>query len=154
MEIISIASFFIAIIGGIKLLDPGIALASQYIEGYEQILPVIVFTVVFIGILLLLHWLGQLIKKIIDLTLLGSIDDIVGALLGIVKWALIISIFLWVFASFGGKIDEKLTSTSIFYEPVADFAPTLFNIISSIFPFIEDLFRNSEEYVKQKEFAT
>lgn len=153
LEIISLAAFFIAIIGGIKLLDVGVEFLSRYIEGYDGILPVIVFTIIFIGLLVLLNWLGKLLKKVLDMTLFGSIDDVVGALLGIVKWALILSIFLWVFGSFGGKLDPDLTSGSIFYDPVSTFAPKLFGMISSIFPFIEEFFNNSREFIQEKEFT-
>ncbi|MFY0650633.1 MAG: CvpA family protein [Cyclobacteriaceae bacterium] len=154
LEIISLGAFFVAIIGGIKLLDLGVGYLSSYIEGYDKILPVVVFTIIFILIIILLNWLGKLLKKVLDMTLFGSIDDIIGALLGILKWALILSIFLWVFTSFGGSFDKELTEESFFYKPVASFAPTLFGLISSVFPFIEEFFKNSSEFVKEKEFMT
>lgn len=153
LEIISLGAFFVAIIGGIKLLDIGVAFLSNYIVGYDSILPVIVFTIIFISIIILLNWLGRLLKKVLDMTLFGSLDDITGAILGIVKWALVLSIFLWVFGSFGGKLDTELTTDSIFYQPVSGFAPKLFGMISAIFPFIEEFFNNSQEFIKEKEFS-
>ena len=153
LEIISLAAFFIAIILGIKLLDIGVDFVSNYIEGYDKVLPVIVFTVLFIGIIILLNWLGKLLKKVLNMTLFGSVDNFVGALLGIIKWALIISIFLWIFGSFGGKINHEYTTESFLYTPVSSLAPNLFGMISSIFPFIEEFFNNSREFIKEKEFS-
>lgn len=153
LETISLAAFFIAIIVGIKLLNIGVDFISQYIDGYDHILPVIVFTLLFIGIIILLNWIGKLLKKVLDMTLFGSIDDIVGAVLGIVKWALVISIFFWVFNSFGGKFSSEVTAESFLYEPVSSFAPSLFSLVSSVFPFIEEFFNNSREFIKEKEFT-
>jgi membrane protein required for colicin V production len=153
LEIVSLAAFFIAIILGIKLLDVGVDFVSNYIEGYDHILPVIVFTILFIGIIILLNWIGKLLKKVLDMTLFGSIDDIIGAVLGVVKWALVLSIFFWIFSSFGGKFSAEVTSDSFLYDPVSSFAPNLFGIISSIFPFVEEFFNNSKDFIKEKEFT-
>ena len=153
LEVVSLGAFFVAIIGGIKLLDIGVGFLGRYITGYETILPVIVFTIIFIAIIILLNWLGKMLKKVLDMTLFGSIDDVIGAVLGIVKWALIISIFFWVFESFGGSLDKNLKSESILYEPVSKFARTLFSMISSIFPFLEEIFQNSKDYIQDKEIV-
>ncbi|MFT7032322.1 MAG: membrane protein required for colicin V production [Cyclobacteriaceae bacterium] len=153
LEIISLAAFFIAIILGIKLLNIGVGFVSKYVEGYDHILPVIVFTILFIGIIIFLNWIGKLLKRVLDMTLFGSIDDIIGAILGIVKWALVISIFFWIFSSFGGKFSSEMTSDSFLYDPVSSFAPNLFSMISSVFPFIEEFFNNSKEFIKEKEFT-
>ena len=153
LEIISLGAFFIAIIGGIKLLDIGVEFTSSFIQGYDKILPIVVFTVIFIGIIILLNWIGKLIKRVLDMTLFGSVDDIVGELLGIVKWALILSIFFWVFESFGGSFDSNTVGDSFLYEPVAAFAPTIFSLISGIFPFLEEFFSNSKDYLKDKEIV-
>ena len=52
MSLTSSLIFFVAIIGGIKLLDVGVAFLSNYIVGYDNILPVIVFTLIFISIII------------------------------------------------------------------------------------------------------
>lgn len=151
MEVISLASFFIAIILGVKLLDWGIEFLATYIEGYEAILPIIAFGVIFITIILVLNLLGKALKKILDMTLLGSFDDLAGALLGILKWALLISIFIWIYESFGGGVKEETTSTSLLFDPISALAPGLFNTLSGLFPFIIDFFEQSKELVNPQE---
>lgn len=151
MEVISLAAFFVALIAGIKLLDWGISILSQYIEGYESLLPIIAFSVIFVGIIIALNLIGKAVKKVMDMTLLGNLDDFIGALMGVVKWALFISIILWIFESFGGKINEKLTDTSLLYDPVASFAPKLFDLFSGFFPYFMDFFEQSKELVNQQE---
>lgn len=151
MEIISIGAFFLAIILGIKLLDWGIMVLADYIEGYDNLLPIIAFTIIFVAIIVSLHLLGKALKKILDLTLLGSLDDIAGSLLGILKWGLFISIFFWIFDSFGGTIDEERTETSFLYQPIASLAPTLFDLFSGLFPYFMEFFDHSKEMLNQQE---
>lgn len=150
MEIISLTAFFIAIIAGIKLLDWGISVLSDYIEGYDSLLPIIAFTIIFIGIIVLLNVLGKTVKRILDVTLLGSLDDVAGSLIGIVKWALFTSIFFWFFESFGGKINQSTIEESILYKHIASFAPSLFNLFSGFFPYFIDFFQQSEGLVNQQ----
>jgi len=56
MELISIGAFFIAIILGIKLLDRGIMVLSDYIEGYDSLLPIFSFTIIFLAIIVSLFF--------------------------------------------------------------------------------------------------
>ncbi len=100
---------------------------------------------------MLLNVIGKTVKKIIDMTLLGSLDDIIGSLMGMVKWALFISIFFWIFESFGGKLSESTSGDSMLYEPIVSFAPSLFNLFSGLFPYIMDFFEQSKEMVNQQE---
>lgn len=151
MEIISIAAFFLAIFLGIQLLDWGIVMLSDYIDGYDNLLPIISFTLIFIGVLVLTHMVGKAVKKILDMTLLGSLDDIAGSLLGIAKWALFISIFFWIYHSFGGSLSEDKTKASYLYEPIVSFAPMLFDLVSGFFPHFMDFFEHSEELINQQE---
>lgn len=150
MEVISIAAFFLAIFLGIKLLDWGIVMLSDYISGYDNLLPIISFTVIFIAVLVLTHLVGKTIKRILDLTLLGNLDDIAGSLLGVVKWALFISIAFWIYHSFGGTIEEEKVQTSFLFEPVSSFAPFLFDLVSGLFPHFMDFFEHSEEIINQQ----
>ena len=154
LEIISLSAFFIAIIMGIKLMDWGITLLSQFIEGYDAFLPMIVFVIIFIAIVLVMNMLGKAVKKVLDMTLLGSIDDVAGAILGIVKWALMLSIFFWLYDSFGGGFSESIIGNSYLYSPVSKFAPGLLGLVSGIFPFIQEFFENSKDFVKKQDFNT
>ncbi len=149
MEIISLTAFFIAMLLGIKLLDYVIQLLDKYIDGYEHALPVISFAIIFIGVVLSLNLIGKGLKTILDMTLLGSLDDIAGSILGILKWALFISIFFWVFNNFGGSLKEETTETSILYQPIKAFAPGLFGFFSNMFPHFMEYFEQTQESINQ-----
>ncbi|MFY0626486.1 MAG: CvpA family protein [Reichenbachiella sp.] len=154
MEIVTLAAFFIAIIAGIKLLDWGISILDNYIEGFDHVLPVIAFAVIFIGVIILLNYLGKSLKKILDMTLLGSLDDVGGAVIGVVKWALFISILIWIYESFAGEMIHESIETSYLYEPISKLGPTLLGIFSGLYPSFMEFFDQTKEQINNGNIST
>ena len=154
MEVISLSAFFIAIILGIKLLDWGIATLSTYIAGYDHVIPVIAFAMIFIVVIGLMNLLGKAVKRVLDMTLLGGLDDLAGAVMGVLKWALFISIFFWIYESFGGSLSNHQFRSSYLYEPISAIAPGLFRLFSGLYPMFMELFDHSKELVDQPELNT
>lgn len=152
-ELVSLSAFFIAIIVGLKLLDAGVSLVSGLIEGYDKVLPFVVFIVIFLVIVLILNLLGKAVKQVLDLTLLGSLDDLAGAVLGVFKWGIVISILFWIFGSLGISLPESAQEDSYLYDPVTTIAPALFNFVSGVFPFIQEFFEKSQEFVQDRDFT-
>jgi membrane protein required for colicin V production len=78
---------------------------------------------------LLISLIGKLLTKIADVAALGILNKVAGAVFGAAKLALILSIVLIVFNKLNRTLpfvsEEKLQS-SILYNPVKNFAPTLF----------------------------
>lgn len=140
LEVISIIAFFLAIVGGFKLLHLGVQFLDDHFQISGELLPYISFILIFIVIILLVNLLGKALKKIIDLTLLGSIDNLAGALLSMLKWAFGVSVILWLSNSFGIDPPEKWTVNSVLYPHVLRFAPLMVEYFSVIMPFAQDLF--------------
>lgn len=42
---------------------------------------------------------AKALKKVIDFTFFGTVDNVIGALAGAFKWAFIVSMLFWVFDS-------------------------------------------------------
>lgn len=85
------------------------------------------------------------------MTLLGKLDDLAGAVTGIVKWALFISIFIWVTDSMSAGLFEETSTGSYLFGPVSSLAPGLFGLLSDIYPSIMDIFENSQDFIQQEE---
>ena len=145
MEFVGIVAMIAAILGAFKLLHEAIAFLNQYIPEYSNFVPFIAFLGLFVGILILINLLGKLTKKLVDLTLFGLFDNLAGAIIGIFKWAFIISVLLWLFLQVDIKIPDKLTSNSFLYPYLLDLAPTIGQYIASVFPFAEDIFESVKE---------
>lgn len=138
LELFGILAFVLAIIGGFKLMELGMSYLSDYLEGVDHLLPFISFLVIFIAIILLVNMLGKLVKKMVDMTLLGGVDKFAGAIVGIVKWAIGLSIILWLTLNFGVELpgqDEEL----VLYPFLAELGPNIISALDVVLPFAEEM---------------
>lgn len=148
IEIIGIAAFIIAIIGSFKLLHAGIDFLGRQFGEFTHLIPYIAFVLLFIGILLVINLLGNAVKKALDLTLLGSLDNFAGAIVGILKWGIAISIFLWLTHTVGFQIPENTQEGSLLYPFIEPLGPKTIKVISSAIPYMGDLIESIRDLIK------
>lgn len=106
---------------------------SENLKYDSTYLPILSFAATFILVLILVNLAGALASRLIKAVSLGFINRLAGLFFGILKGALILSVFLVVF----NKLDEDVhlipqetKSSSRMFEPLRNFAP-------SIFPFLD-----------------
>ncbi len=145
VEIISILAFVLAIIGGFKLLHIGMEYASKAYDGFGSFLPFVAFLALFVLILLVVNLIGKILKNIIDWTPLGVLDNFAGALIGIAKWALGLSIFLWVMSALSINLPDFATNNSKILPYISGFATKVGSYISSIFPSFDSFIKTLKE---------
>ncbi len=139
LEIVAIVAFVLAVIGGFRLLNTAMDIISSFYDGLGKFLPVVAFFLIFILVILVVNMAGKLLKKVIDWTPLGFLDNIAGAALGIFKWALAISILLWVGSSAGFELPGSAVEKATIYPVVIEVAPKTGALISSVFPPFKEL---------------
>ena len=140
LEIVSLLAFILAIVGAFKLLNFGMELLQPYFESWERSLPIISFIALLLAILLLVNLAGKIVKKILDLTLLGGLDNFAGAVIGLLKWAFGVSILLWLGESIEISISDEMAEGTYVYPIVASIAPFMIDLFSEYLPFIQDVF--------------
>mgnify|MGYP000993109796 CR=1 FL=1 len=146
LEIIGILAFVLAIIGGFKLMEYGMTYLDDYFEDFDNLLPFISFLVIFLGILILINMLGKVVKKMIDLTLLGGVDNFAGAIIGIAKWAIGLSIVLWLTHHYGIELPGQ-NEDLVLYPFLTDLAPNVIESAGGILPFAEELFDSIKDLI-------
>lgn len=85
---------------------------------------VVTFIVVVFGVIAI----GKALEKIVDVLLLGFLNKLGGAVFGMLKGALFISILIFAFSYFDMEknvFSEEARQKSLFYEPVKSIAPAL-----------------------------
>lgn len=111
---------------------------SQYIEAPENILRIIAFTLIMIGVFVVLGLLGRLLENILDLVMLGWVNKLFGVVFSFLKTALIIGLILIAFNSINTSLElvspEEL-SESVLYTPMKNFADT-------VFPYLKEMISN------------
>jgi|TARA_Y100000114_G_scaffold33216_1_gene28605 membrane protein required for colicin V production len=138
LEIIGVLAFVLAIIGGFKLMEVGMVYLSEYLQDFDQLLPFISFLVIFLAIIILVNMLGKLLKKMIDMTILGGFDKFAGAILGLVKWAIGVSILLWLVSNFGLQLPGQ-NEELVLYPFLTELGPKLIASLDVVLPFAQEM---------------
>ncbi len=147
MELATILAFVLAIIGGFKLLHWGMGLLDKHFEINGTLLPYISFILIFIGIVLLVNLIGKMLKRVLDMTLLGSLDAFAGGLVGLLKWTFGVSVILWLSTNVGLFVPPEYIDESLLYLYIVNIAPTVVEYVAILWPMAEDLFHPIKELI-------
>ena len=132
-ELAGLAALILGIWAALQFSGLVASLITEYFNYQSKYLPVIAFAVTFVLVLILVNIIGGIASNIIKAVQLGFLNKLAGFAFGIIKGALVLSVFLVIF----NKLDQDVhliskdaKTNSRMYEPVKNFAP-------SIFPFLD-----------------
>jgi len=134
---LSIVAFFIAIIFSFRFMHWGAEILSRNVESLTFMLPFVAFIIIFLVVTVSLRIIAFAIKKTMDLTILGTFDNFGGAVLGLFKWAFMISLLLWVAHSFEFNVPLEVTEDSVIYPVITPIAPAAVAFLDSYTPVID-----------------
>lgn len=127
---------FVGIIGGLFLALIGFApigkILNKIIPGVPTFLwPFISFILIFVGVYIASKLLAGILSKLSETIYLGWLNRFLGALIGGLKGALLMSLILMLvgFLPFQGALDNARKS-SLLYEPLQKFVPSIYNFFS------------------------
>ncbi|MBV5313521.1 MAG: CvpA family protein [Prolixibacteraceae bacterium] len=129
VELASLAAIVLGIWGAIKFSDWTADFISDTTNYHSEHLSTIAFFVTFIVIVILVHILGKTLDSVVKAVALGFLNGLAGIIFGVLKTAVILSIFLLLF----DMVDENVhilpsrqKTESKIYEPMKQLVPTLF----------------------------
>ena len=134
--LLSIVAFFIGIVFAFKFMHWGAEMLAQNVESLTFMLPFVSFIIIFLVVTVVIRVLAFMVKKALDLTILGTFDNFAGAILGLFKWAIMISLLFWVAKSFEYRVPDNMTENSIIYPAVTPIAPAMVAILDDYTPII------------------
>ena len=108
---------------------------GQHIEASENVLKIIAFAVIMIGVFFLLGLLGKLLEGIISFVMLGWINKLLGAAFALLKAGLIVGLVIMLFSSLNNNlhlVSEEVLAQSSLYTPLKDMAYTVFPYLKSM----------------------
>ena len=149
LEIAGFLGFFLALFGAFQLLDSGISVLSSYQEMNNGLIPVMAFIFLFIIILVSVHIIGRLLKTALHITPFGLIDNILGAFLGILKWAFGISLIFWLLSVLEISLPEEQINNSIVVPYITKIAPVFMDLIVYVVPYFQELLSSIEVLFRQ-----
>lgn len=139
LEVISLAALLIGIIGGLKLLNQAIPVMRGFVGDVYGALPFVTFLLVFAAIIMAVRLVGLFVKKVIDFTPLGLIDNVLGGILGALKWCFALSLLLYVSGLAGLDVSGETAQTSFMYPKLVLLTPFALKAIGVLIPFVKTL---------------
>lgn len=136
ISILSVVAFIVALILAFHFMDWGAQQLAQHVTELTFVLPFVAFIMIFLGVVLIIRALAFLVKKTLDFTILGSVDNMAGGVLGVLKTAFILSFFLWIADSLEFKITEEWTADSKSYPIIQPLAPVVISFLDDYTPII------------------
>ncbi|WP_436514724.1 CvpA family protein [Ekhidna sp. To15] len=151
--IVELFSFIAFIIGLLLALELTIPVAENLFaeSNYFEVIAVIVFISLFILLSMAIKMGAKAIKKALDMTPFGTLDNVAGAVAGLLKWAFLLSIVLWVFESVGFDLVERYGDKTMLFPYIVDIGPTVFGWLGYVIPFIQDLIDSMENMSQSRE---
>ncbi|MEO9872222.1 CvpA family protein [Ekhidna sp.] len=148
VEIFSFIAFFVGLYLALELTIP---VSNELFGGsnYFEIASIFVFIVLFIFLSMAIKVGAKALKNAIDMTLFGSLDNIAGAVIGILKWAFVLSVIFWVFESVGFDLTDRYADETILFPYIVHIAPAVFEWLSYILPFLKDMIDSLENMPKK-----
>ncbi len=132
-ELAGLAALILGIWAALQFSGLIAQLITENFDYQSRFLSVIAFLVTFIIVLIIVNIIGAMVSKLIKSIHLGFLNQLAGLVFGVVKGALVLSVFLVVFNKLDQDvhlISKEAKQNSRMYEPVKNFAP-------SVFPFLD-----------------
>ncbi|OWP62799.1 colicin v production protein [Hymenobacter amundsenii] len=146
LEVATLLAFVLGVVGGLALLNDAIPLVRQYVGEAFGLLPLVSFVLVFAVIGWGVHLLSGLLKTAVHLTPLGFLDNVGGAVGGMLKWVLGLSLLLYGIESTSiPLISPQLASGSQVLPFVRQATPVALRVVGFVMPFASTLLTRVRE---------
>ncbi|MDG2227946.1 MAG: CvpA family protein [Flavobacteriales bacterium] len=121
IEVSALIAFGLGIWGGIHFSDFVAELLADSIE--SKYVPLVSFAITFILIVAAIFVLGKMLEKAVNLVQLKLVNKATGAVFGVARIVLVISVLLVIVNSFDEKaniVPKDLKENSLLYQPLSD----------------------------------
>lgn len=151
--IVEVASFFGFFIGLILALQLTIPVTAWLFSGsdYFDFIAVGVFISLFVLLTVGIKMGARMLKKMIDVTIFGTLDNVAGGITGIIKWGFLVSMIVWVFESVGFSFHQELSGDSRIFPYLVKIGPAIFSWLGSIIPFFQEFIDSLDSIPATKE---
>ena len=129
LEITALLALALGLYGAIHFSYFAANFLKNHLAWSEKYIHITSFAITFVIIVLLISLSGKLLTKIADSAALGFMNKIFGAVFGIAKIGLILSVILIVFDRMNSTltfVKEENLNSSVLYSPVKNLAPLIF----------------------------
>ena len=156
-ELASLMALIIGIYGAVHFADSIQPYIKNSLSIESSFLPILSFAITFIGIVLVVRFIGYIVDKIIKLVALGFISRVLGGVFGVLKTAFIISALLLIVNTFDyylNLIPLEQKNASVLYRPLSNMIPSIAPNVSdgnSLINEAEKIWEEAEQKINPQE---
>ena len=146
--IVAVFSFLAIIIGVAAAMKLSYIVANWLQNSFNtgrQWLPVLSFLIVFIGVIILVRWIANLIQAALNVTMLGWLNKLGGIILYVLLFVSVYSILLFYLTKIN-LIKPETISDSRSYPFIEPFGPKVVNTLGAIIPVFKNLFQQLSDF--------
>ena len=129
IEVFTLLALFVGIYVGIHFSDFTAGLLREHLGLTSKYLPIIAFTLTFLGVGAMVFFLGKTIEKLIKITALTPLNKFAGVFFSLLKYAYMLSTLLVILESYDEKLSffpKKVKDDSLLYEPILKVSTSTF----------------------------
>ena len=145
LAVFSIIAFIIGLAAALKLS----AAVAGWLKGSISIsakwLPFISFALVFLIVVLLVHWGGKLIERSFQMAMLGWVNRLGGIVFYAVLYTIIFSIFLF-YAEKMLFLSDQTIQSSVTYKFIQPWGPKVMDGFGTVIPIFKNMFGGLEDF--------
>lgn len=148
IEICTLLALLVGIYAGIHLSDGTANLLKSNWNFDSEYMPVIAFTITFLGIGALVFFGGKMLEKVVDVAHLTPLNKFLGVLFSLIKIIYFISVFVVLLESYDEKgdfIKEETKSESLLYEPIKELSLTTIPRLKESTIFLTNAFKAEQD---------
>ncbi len=150
-EVLGFAGLIIALIFATKYMSNVSNWIDRVMDVPPSVASLLAYLLIFFCLFIAFQILAHVLQKLFKYSMLGGLEKLAGGVVGFLKGATIISLLV-LFISilpFGRQLIPD-TSGSVLFQPMQNFAPTMFNFLTTIVPnsksFYEELMENFDNF--------
>ena len=126
IEVASLAALFLGIYAGIYLSDFVSGLIIKHFDLNANYTSAVAFIFIFIAVIIIVRITAKAIEKVIDMTTLGFLNKLLGAVFAVLKVLFLISLVFYVVKKLDSNeklLTPKAKTKSFLFKPVSEIAP-------------------------------
>lgn len=148
IEVFTLLALFVGLYAGIHFSDFIADFLKRSFGWDSEYLPVISFTLVFLGIGAMVYFAGKTIEQMVKVVNLSPVNKFFGVFFGVMKMAYVVSVVIVLTESYDEKGDffpEEKKERSLLYTPVKAISTTTIPGLSESTIFLENAFKEESD---------
>ncbi|HTQ65208.1 MAG TPA: CvpA family protein [Puia sp.] len=148
VSVFSVAACIIGLAAAIKLSAVVADHLKDNVHIHTKWLPILAFLLVFVGVVLIVRWIANLLEEAIDVVFMDWLNKLGGMALYVVLFIAVYSILLF-YGTSAHIISRNTISSSVVYHWIEPWGPAIINEIGKIIPVFKNMFADLEDFFEQ-----